>query len=370
MRAYLHIGAGKTGTSTIQASLARHRDAVHAAGLHYPVGERNVESRSSAGGISSGNGTPLARYLSPDRGIRPWSRHDVQQWLTDAVAAAEGRDILISSEMLQSIRQPQLEDLRELFAERGLDLHIIFYVRHLLDWKLSAFAQNAKVGALHRQPPEERTPDGYIAAGTSAWPRQLEMLASVLGRERVICRLYDADRARLVANFLDAIRPGLGAAITTEVADTSINRSPNLAEFALFASLNEHPGMRLVCRDLVDVLLNAPSVVDSPGLGVSQPAFDAFAERAAPLVRKVSEEFLPPETPLLLTSGRVTIGEVPPASAEQVAAVAAAAFTRLSERMRREAEAQREQRRAARTEMKAPSLRPAPRRDPGNGVAR
>lgn len=348
MRAFLHIGAGKTGTSSIQAALARHREVLHEAGLHYPHGDKGQDLRSAAGGISSGNGTLLARYLFPNRSARAFSREELEAWLDRAVADADGRDIVISNEMLQSIRQPQLQELKELLSARGVETHIIFYMRHVLDWKLSAFAQHVKVGGLMRFPPEERTPDGYIASTTCAWPRQLGMIADTIGRDRMICRLYDAERTNLAARFLDGIRPGLSAAVGTQVSQISINRSPNLAEFALFAAANDQPDARKVCGELVDALLNAPSVVDSPGLGITQATFDAFAARMTPIVEKLSASYLPAETPLKVTSGRIPIGEPQPVSVEQIAQVAAAAFTYLSRDIRSKLEKQRKERNAPR----------------------
>ncbi|MFN3449044.1 MAG: hypothetical protein ACK44F_10140 [Roseococcus sp.] len=333
MRVFLHIGAGKTGTSFIQSTLTRHRAELFAAGLFYARGNEVSEQRAGAGEMNQGNGGLLARYLLPERFGAPTSRETALAWIDEALAEAGGRELLISSEALQFIGREALAELDGLFRARGREMHVIFYMRHLLDVHVAGFAQFAKVGRLMTLPERRRSLDGFIATATTRWPAHIAMLREVVGPERVITRLYDADRADLLGRFLGLIGPGYRAALPEVLAAGTVNRSPNLAEFPLFEAANavaDPRAARSLCRDLANALLNAPPVVEAPPLHVSQDAFARFAARQKAEIEAINRDHLPPETPIQLTSGRVPIGDAPPVGAADLARIAAAAMLRLA----------------------------------------
>jgi len=328
-RVFLHMGAGKTGTSAIQASLALHRPILAAAGLFYPQSSDIAEARAQAGEVSSGNGAPLSRFLSKNKQRAGWTPAETEAFLDAAFRAADGRDLLFSSEGMQAARQRPLAELIRLIDARGGQVHIIFYLRHVLDVVVSAFAQFAKSGALERLDEDRRTIDPWVAAAQVNWAAQLEAFANAVGRERLHTRLYDAERRALFPGLLAIINPELPRKIPPADAGGVVNRTPNLAELTLMLELNALPRAPVVSRLVMNALLNGPPVVEAPPLHVSPEAFAAFTANNEAMVRRVNEAFLPAATPLMLTSGRYPVGVPPTVSAQDVARVAAQAIGAL-----------------------------------------
>jgi hypothetical protein len=328
-RVFLHVGAGKTGTSAMQAALARHRAILAAAGLIYPEAPGIAEARAQAGEVNSGNGGPLARFLSKSKQRADWTPAETEAFLDAAFTLAAGRDLLFSSEGMQAARQRPLADLIRLIEARGGTVHIIFYLRHVLDVVVSAFAQFAKSGVLLRLDEDRRTLDRFVATAEVNWASQLEVFANAVGRERLHVRLYDAERRALLPGLLSLINPDLARRLPKADAVGVVNRTPNLAEQTFMLELNALPRAPALCRLVMNALLNGPPVVEAPPLHVSPEAFATFSAAHAAMVAAVNEKFLPAGTPLLLTSGRYPVGQAPAIRGEDVALIAARALGSL-----------------------------------------
>lgn len=325
MRFFLHIGSGKTGTSVIQSVLARHRGALAAAGLYYPESNDASEARAVAGEVNHGNARAVQLYVFPRRRRAGWSEGEFDQWLDDLMKEADGRDVLLSSEGLQTIPPEALEDLAGKLASHGATPHVIFYMRHVLDVRVSSYAQFVKSGVVEHLAEEERSLDGFVATTRMRWHLQLRSIAAAIGRDHLHCRLYDADREDLVQRFVSIIDPSLTRALPANTAGELVNRTPNLAEFTLLEALNRlpQPEARRLCRIAMNTLLNKAPLVEAPRLHVSQEAFDQFCAAVQPMVDAVNAEFLPAETPLALTSGKIPLGTAPPPDPASIALLAA-----------------------------------------------
>jgi len=125
---FLHIGQGKTGTSAIQAALARNHDALKARGLLYP--EHGSFAQARAGQVTSGN-------LDPEN----WFEGQVMP----AVRAAPGHPAyLFSNEHL-------LYRMDEFFERVGryrddYRFEIILFVRNPIESLASTYQQAVKRG--------------------------------------------------------------------------------------------------------------------------------------------------------------------------------------------------------------------------------
>lgn len=196
----VHIGRNKTGTSSLQRSLADARQRLIGLGFDYP-----------RPGI---NHHYLANHLSRRKRRRLPSEKiadaDVQAGkLEAAIAASDAETILLSSEAFQTC-PPRL--LAEWIGE-GVEVKIVIYLREQLDW-LSSFYQQAVKARLVTATLDvfaERYDPDYVAV-LAPWER-------VFGRENVVVRVYD--RARLVdgdvvADFLSVIGVGPGEVPTLE----------------------------------------------------------------------------------------------------------------------------------------------------------
>ncbi len=115
-RVYLHIGAPKTGTSYLQALLAKNRDALAERGIRYPDSKSDAHHKA----VWDLRGTPQQR--SDTKGI-PGS----WQGLVDQVNAADS-DALVSSEHFVFAKQPQIRTALSAF---DAETHVIYTARDL-----------------------------------------------------------------------------------------------------------------------------------------------------------------------------------------------------------------------------------------------
>ncbi len=339
MDVFVHVGGIKTGTSAVQSALAANRDALKVAGLFYPPAPRATDERAARGEITSGNATRLACLVRPRLRGPGFSAAQILGELDKALAEAAGRPVLYSTEALHALKPEQIEELDAIFRERGATLKVIYYVRHLLDHSAATYCQMAKVAGLSRRAQEKRSLDHFISRHVNPMHAHLASYAKVLGRERVICRLYDAERQALVPGLLDAVAPGLGLAsvLSATSRDRIVNRSPTDTELALFLALNNEPDARELCFTLKNALLNAPPAVPEP-LRISQDAFDGFEALNTGHVEAINRDFLPKETPIRLSSGGTLIGSPAgrdPARSEASLHAAIIALARRAEVARR-----------------------------------
>jgi hypothetical protein len=162
-RVFLHVGLPKSGTSYLQAVLARNRDLLQErAGLLYP-GETWVDQVDAVRDLR-GLAVPPARR-SQARGA--WDRlvAEIRQW---------PGDVVVSMEWL-SASTP--EEIRRIGADlAGSELHVLFTVRDLARTVPAAWQEGAQNGATWRWPEflEQVTSEDAAAtkAGSAFWRQQ------------------------------------------------------------------------------------------------------------------------------------------------------------------------------------------------------
>ena len=133
--AYLHVGMPKTGTSTLQSFLLRHRDWLAKKGYYVPRSGQNSQTGAHYGLVRALAGLPLDE-----------SQHGLIEWLGRELHAASSPNCIISSEALTKIlRAPgMIERFVSVFRRLNHDLTIVLYVRHATEYVNSAYAQRVK----------------------------------------------------------------------------------------------------------------------------------------------------------------------------------------------------------------------------------
>jgi hypothetical protein len=143
-RLFVHIGLPKTGSTSIQAFLARNREILLTRSIDYlTIGEYQ---EGIGGKISSGNGAYVARSMFPATGsafVR-WENPAVGQAFVEAVQRSEARDLLLSSEFFAFATAEQWKRLNDLCGELQLKLHLIACARNQCDWLSSGYLQGVK----------------------------------------------------------------------------------------------------------------------------------------------------------------------------------------------------------------------------------
>ncbi len=152
MRAIVHIGTEKTGTTTIQELLRRNREALAGRGFHVVqcAGKSNHRAIPSYCMRLSRVDDFLRNRLIDDPGKRERFQQQLRQAFESEIAALCDRihTVLLSSEHFHSllIHADELESLRELLQPHFSEVRILVYLREQVDTALSRYSTAIKSG--------------------------------------------------------------------------------------------------------------------------------------------------------------------------------------------------------------------------------
>jgi hypothetical protein len=250
--AYFHIGAGKTGTSAIQVALVRNRQLLADYGLLYP--ESHSDALASQGLITSGNGNLLADILWRTDANQPAAKQRIKRLLDQYPE----HSLVYSSERIVTCDIDRFAELSELFRTNGVNVKIIYYVRHLMDYAVSLYGQSVKrAGAALDF-------TNWIGRYRSNYQTVLQDYSRVVGKENLVVRLYDQERHDLLNGFFRIV---LGPSWKSEerplttAGDETVNRSLTLDETRIMLLVNgllaEHDGdlARKLSKQISDKLV-------------------------------------------------------------------------------------------------------------------
>lgn len=227
---HLHIGAGKTGTSALQAAFVRNREWLAGHGIDYPPSPWDEAAASHK--ITSGNGLDLAKALNPalrfPAAIMP---DDGLQQTLHAVLNSQLPQVLYSSEHMMSFTADRALRFREALAQSGIQLRFHVWTRSIAAHACSVYNQQVKrhryTGAFSTFARTDYSPSFYCI---------LLRAAGVVGKENVIVTSYDSHREHLFGTLCRTL--GVEADGFEEVNRT-INRSLTREELEAMRLLNE-----------------------------------------------------------------------------------------------------------------------------------
>ncbi|MFN6107691.1 MAG: hypothetical protein ACK5EA_24995 [Planctomycetaceae bacterium] len=226
---YLHVGAAKTGSTSLQQALSRDlRDKrfLYVSGDH-PNGSFAL---TAAYEIAPHNEGPFHAANLPGRFDR---FRDRQLRLLERgfeTARHSGRDLVLSSEETWLWSRPGLINLREALHRHHFAIQVIVYVRPRVPWIHSLFQQAVKMGGRDLNLPTHR---GFRNLRVRD---RLELFWDVFGRGQVqvrLCSPADCPGGCLVRDFCES----LGWHIPPEPAWRS-NESLNLPTLQLLYAYN------------------------------------------------------------------------------------------------------------------------------------
>ncbi|PTW55738.1 hypothetical protein C8N35_11263 [Breoghania corrubedonensis] len=191
---YLHIGRGKTGTTSIQRYLAQKRDTLLQQGVHY----------IRAGDVNNGLGhQDFAKSFiaePPRHMISPENPEDVRQAIRSEIVASASPVFLMSSENF-ILGSPYR--IRDYFhgTSPEMEIKIIFFARSQDEVAESEYNQILKVKN------ETCSFDEYINTQLAGIDYQADIADWVecFGHDKIICRIFDASRNDIVTQFLACI---------------------------------------------------------------------------------------------------------------------------------------------------------------------
>lgn len=219
MRTILHIGSTKTGSSALQVALCEHRDALAAAGVHYPV--RGVAASAQhllAAAIHPGAWRMHAGELPEDRSA--YFDETVAAIRTD-IEDAGAHTLVLSTEYFWGVFAP---DLYKRFAAAfaPTDYELVAFVREPVAWVTSSYLQAVKSG-------ESRSLDEWFGLALDRWNSGIHAFRVInrwnyfLNARRVHVLRYETTKANVYAAFCER----LGIDVPTDVPMRRVNPSPS-----------------------------------------------------------------------------------------------------------------------------------------------
>jgi hypothetical protein len=305
----LHIGSGKTGTSTIQRVLRRNPDALRAAGLLYP--RTPGRARHTQLGLFVRPDDELvshADWLTGDYGEPAAFRRDFRKRLDREITRSGAQGVVFSDEGLFSAGDRTIRRMRRLTRRLGSKTRLVVYLRRQDDHLVSRYQQVVKMGEVAPLTTWAKqdwvgTYDYYLRL--RAW-QELEPDAFVVRRfERK--RMVNGS---LVSDFLDAAGIGLDEATLTHTEPR--NESLGAEAIELLRILNiyrvkhesERPGLFGNHHHVVKLR----ELDTGPVLTLPDPDLDRFMTRWEPSNGRVAREFLDDASSGLFEDERKTAG--------------------------------------------------------------
>lgn len=279
---YLHIGLGKTGSSSLQTYLQSQAATLEKEhGILYP--DFSTVERRFDGNHSRYLQLLFAddEYLQPVFALRGHNSVEAQQryralaradW-DRALQDSPARRLLLSAESLGHDRRPYLEALRDQLQSLGDRITVIACIRHPYSALASEIQQRVKAGAILE--------DLYQNPPFYALRPLVSRFAELFGPDNI--RLYDFEKARrnpggLERTFLEVVGIDLPPVVVPKAQNASMSMKATL----LLSSLNRQQPL------LVDGRRNPLRTHDLQGR-MSAIAGDKFAAPAEVYARLEAE---------------------------------------------------------------------------------
>ncbi|MEZ0578837.1 hypothetical protein [Nocardioides sp. MH1] len=286
----LHVGTGKTGTTSIQDLFRLNRAAFGERGILYPRTPgmaRHLKLGLSFRSDEEYDAMPAWHHL---RAQEPQHfRRRFHRRLLHEIASAAPERVVFSDEAIYALPGEALRRMRVFLAEHFGPVHVIVYLRRQDDHLVSFYQQQVKVG-------ETRRIAEFAAAPTYPYDyaRQLAELRETLQPDAMTVRRFERDRfvgGRLEDDFLEAAGiedPGLQRG---RMRNQSLDATT--VEFLRIFNLHEveHAGAVVGVmdhRDLVRVLEERSA---GPQLTLPEAVLDDFMARWDESNRSVAEQW-------------------------------------------------------------------------------
>jgi hypothetical protein len=304
----LHIGSGKTGTSSIQHFLSRNRESLAQVGTLVP---------REAGDLRHLN---IGLYIKPDEVLANrlvWRqaghtspaefREGFRERLKAEIHDSGLSRVVLSDEGVYASSRMAIRNLRRLVNELAESLRVVVYLRRQDDHLCSSYQQTVKTGYVHRLSQWVLDDMSWIYD----YARRLRQFARILAPVDLVVRRFEPGRlagGSLLQDFLDAAGIDARAHDLRPVPQRNQSLDAESVEFLRLLNLYrvEHEGATpglIGNRDLVRTLMRASS---GPTLTLPESTLDEFMARWEESNRAVAQEFLHDPSGVLFASPRRT----------------------------------------------------------------
>jgi hypothetical protein len=295
----LHIGSGKTGTTSIQGFLRRNRESLAQLGLLFP--RTPGRGRHVGLGLFVRPDAELARMIAwqhEGRSSPAEFREDFRRRLLGEIAGSGLSRVLFSDEGLFGSSDETLRGLRAFTDEIARSVRLVVYLRRQDDHLCSRYQQVVKTGEVRRL--ADRVEQVNLAR-IYDYHARLRTWARLLEPSEFVVRPFEQDRfvgESLYQDFLAA--SGVDARVA-ELRGVEVRNESMDAESVEF--------LRILNLYRVEHHAAVPGLIDNRGLGrrlaqastgptltLSEAQLDEFMAQWETSNRAVAREFLGDET--------------------------------------------------------------------------
>ncbi|HET8961650.1 hypothetical protein [Nocardioides sp.] len=301
----LHIGMGKTGTTSVQRFMHRNRALLAEAGLLYPrspVRSRHLRLSLYAQSDDKLPTMPSWRRLgltSPEKFRRSFPRR-----LAREIGESGLSRVLLSDEALFGAPDAGLQRIRGLTDRIAASLRLVVYLRRQDDHLVSRYQQVVKTGETRRlagPTPAAGTADTGWAdrqgANTYDYHARLRTWQLLLDPDELVVRRFEPGSfvdGSLYQDFLDAAGVDVCAddLEPVEIANESLDAES--VEFLRILNLlrREHEELAALVPGNHPLVLRLAEVCDGPTLTMTSSLLDEFMDRWEESNRRVAREML------------------------------------------------------------------------------
>lgn len=212
---YLHIGRGKTGTTTIQKFLATNHNRLIDSGIHY------LHSDDLGQGHGHQNFAKSFIDHLPDYMVPAVDPNKVRMQIFEEIRQSQSNSIIISSE---NFPLANIEKVRDYFLDLpgSFTIKIVLFARSQDELAESEYNQFVKLKS------ETRTLYQYARESLKGcnFLEVADDWAKHFGKENIICRVADMAKKQVVQDFLSCINATIIEG-TVNTPKSSANLAPN-----------------------------------------------------------------------------------------------------------------------------------------------
>jgi hypothetical protein len=304
----LHIGSGKTGTSSIQYFLHYNRDRLAELGHLYPQTPGRARH------------TRLGLFIKPDEELvstPSWHRQGFpspevfrrtfRRQLFREIKESGPSRVVFSDEALYASSDEALRRLSRFAGRIARNRRLVVYLRRQDDHLVSRYQQVVKTGETRRLDERAQNPD----VKTYDYYDRLRTWDLLLQPDRFVVRRFERDRfvdGSLYQDFLDAVGIDVRADELTQAETRNESLDAESVEFLrilniLRADDETAASLVKVDRALVRMMANAST---GPTLTLPSPFLDDFMAQWEESNRRVAREYLGDESGQLFRAERKT----------------------------------------------------------------
>lgn len=249
MSIYLHIGVGKTGTSSLQRFLLHFNNEVEAQGFH--ILKTGCDPQMAAHHL-------LALSFGFSKKNNDEFSEEVYRALREEILLAGQKNIIISSENFHShVTETKLQNLRRTMVDQ--QVKIILYVRRQDEWIDSAYRQFSEMDNIHTV---EQIIEKAIKNRAIDYEWQVDKWESCFGEGSIILRVYQSGQLKrdTVHDFAQII----GLELTAEMKQFDLQSNPSIsaAQAEILRIVNCVSANKKNTRDAVLQVLRADTSID------------------------------------------------------------------------------------------------------------